>query len=203
MKKPRANTQCQVCRHEHRWRIELLRAGGAGLDALAQKFNVSRDSIWRHWKDHVSDEAKATYLVGPASMEKLIERAAEEGDSILDYLKIARGTLLAQLSAMNIAGDAKNVGYVVGQLVRVLETIARITGELGDMARTVNIQNNLTVLQENPAFAKVQASLLRALAPFPAARAAVVAALRDLDAETAPVRPAAPAIGKVIDHVPA
>jgi hypothetical protein len=29
--------RCQVCKHPDRWRIELLRAGGASLDALAKK----------------------------------------------------------------------------------------------------------------------------------------------------------------------
>jgi hypothetical protein len=194
--------KCQVCRHEHRWRIELLRAAGASLDSLAAKFKVERDAIWRHWTNHVSDEAKASYLIGPADMEMLAQKAAAEGDSVLDYLKICRGALLAQLASMQIAGDSRNVAYVTGQLVRTLETIAKCTGELGDLARsaTYNITtNNVAVLSEHPAFAKLQATMLRALADHPAARQAVVAALRSLDAENAPVT----AASKVIDHVAA
>jgi hypothetical protein len=45
----------------------------------------------------------------------------------------------------------------------------------------------------------MQATMLRALAPFPDARASVVAALRDLDDENAPMTLPA----KVIDHVAA
>jgi hypothetical protein len=71
------------------------------------------------------------------------------------------------------------------------------------MARTVNITNNVAVLQEHPAFMRMQAAMLRALAEFPDARAAVVAALRGLDAENAPATASRPAIGKVIDHVAA
>jgi hypothetical protein len=70
---------------DERWRIELLRAGGASLDSLAAKFGVDRDAIWRHWHDHVSDEAKAGYLCGPAELATHAERAAIEGDSVLDY----------------------------------------------------------------------------------------------------------------------
>ena len=77
--------RCQVCRHEDRWRIELLRAGGASFESLATKFSVDRDAIWRHWHQHVTDEAKASYLCGPADMEKLAEKAVSEGDSVLDF----------------------------------------------------------------------------------------------------------------------
>jgi hypothetical protein len=192
--------RCQVCRHEHRWRIELLRAAGASLDSLAAKFGVERDAIWRHWTNHVSAEAKATYLIGPADMEQLAQKAAETGDSVLDYLKICRGALLAQLASMQVAGDSRNVAYVTGQLVRTLETIAKVSGELGALAQTTyNITtNNVAVLSEHPAFAKLQATLLRALAPHPGARADVVAALRQLDENNAPA--ATPA--KVVEHLP-
>ncbi len=201
MKRPRPS-KCQVCRHEERWRIELLRAGGASLDALAKRFGVDRDSIWRHWHKHVSAEAKAGHLAGIANME-LAERAAEEGTSVLDYLKICRGTLLTQLSVMQVAGDSRNVAYVTGQLVRTLETIAKITGELGDMARsTISITNNNIAILNSPQFATLQATMLRALAPYPDARVAVVLALRDLDAEHAPAASAGSAM-KVIEHVTA
>jgi hypothetical protein len=55
--------RCQVCRHPERWRLELLRAGGASLDSLAEKFNVDRDEIWRHWQNHVTTEKRAIYAV--------------------------------------------------------------------------------------------------------------------------------------------
>src|SRR5436190_481247 len=51
--------RCQVCRHDERWRIELLRAGGASLEALATKFGLHKDAIHRHWRDHVTDQATA------------------------------------------------------------------------------------------------------------------------------------------------
>ena len=99
-RKKNSSPRCQICRHEHRWRIELLRAAGASLDSLAVKFKVDRDSIWRHMRNHVSDEAKASYLCGPADMENLAQKCAETGDSVMDYLKICRGALLAQLASM-------------------------------------------------------------------------------------------------------
>src|ERR1700682_550401 len=126
------SNRCQVCKLDDRWRLELLRAGGASLDSLAAKFGVERDAIWRHWTHHVTAEMKAGYLVGPAEMATLAERAALECDSVLDYLKLCRTVLVGQLSAMTEAGDARGAAFVAGQLTRTLEAIARVTGEIGE-----------------------------------------------------------------------
>lgn len=48
---------------------------------------------------------------------------------------MVRTILTGQLAAMNEAGDARGVAYVAGRLTSVLETIARVTGELGSMAK--------------------------------------------------------------------
>jgi hypothetical protein len=189
---------CRTCAHPDRWRVELLKAGGASLQSLADKFGLSKNGIDRHWRNHVSDEAKASYLCGPAELASLAEKAAQEGDSVLDYLRMCRVVLTGQLSAMSEAGDARGAAFVTRALVHTLEAIARVTGEIGDLARstTYNITtNNVAVLAEHPTFMKMQATMLRALAPFPEARAAVVDALRDLDAGRAPAATAASANG--------
>jgi hypothetical protein len=114
-------------------------------------------------------------------MEKLAEKAALEGDSVIDYLRMCRSTLVAQMAAMNDAGDARGAAYVAVQLTKVLETMAKVTGELGVLAQTstFNISNvtNVAILEQHPIFMRMQASMLRALGPFPEARNAVVAAL--------------------------
>ena len=175
--------------------MELLRAGGASLRSLEEKFGVHKNSIDRHWHRHVSPELKASYLLGPIQLQELAAKAAEQGGSVLDHLHAIRVVLMGQMSAMVEANDGRGVAYIAGRLTSVLETIAKVSGELGDLARstTYNITNNVAVLSEHPKFMQVQASLLRALAPFPEARAAVVVALRDLDAGPAQARHAAAA----------
>jgi hypothetical protein len=191
--------RCAICKHPEKWRIELLRAGGAGIDALAAKFDVTRDCVHRHWHLHVTAEMKANYLCGPAELATLAERAAIEGDSVLDYLRLCRTVLTGQLAAMSEAGDGRGAAYVAGQLTRTLEVVAKITGQISELARsTININGNVSILTDSPAFAKVQATMLRALAPHPAARADVVRALRDLDAENAQAGSGA----KVIERLP-
>jgi hypothetical protein len=190
--------RCGVCDHDERWRIELLRAGGASLDALATKFKLSADAIGRHWRGHVSDEVKAGYLVGPAQLADLAATASAEGASVLDHFRVVRTLLMSHLDATTQAGDARGAAIVSGSLVNVLEKIGKVTGEIATIAAgTINIQNNVAIVN-SPQFAKVQAAILRALAPHSEARMAVVAALRELDDESAPA-PAA----LVIDHQPA
>jgi hypothetical protein len=195
-------SRCTVCTHPERWRIELLRAGGASLESLGQKFGVSRDAVHRHWHMHVTAEAKAKYLCGPAELETLASRAANEGESVLDYLRMVRTVLVGQLAAMSEANDARGATYVSVQLTRTLETIARVTGEIGQLAQSLSITNNVQVLVEHPQFIQLEATLLRALGPFPDARSAVVAALRELD-QTAPAATSGrlAAIPTVIEHV--
>jgi hypothetical protein len=198
-------SKCKVCKHPERWRIELLKAGGASLNSLARKFGVGRDSIDRHWHRHVSPETKASHLCGPAELASLAGKAAQESDSVLDYLRMCRVVLTSQMSVASEAGDTRGAAYVTGQLVKVLDSIARITGEVGDLARstTYNITtNNVALLAENPAFARLQATLLRALGPYPEARNAVVLALRGFHAEPEP-DVLSTSSTKVIDHVPA
>src|SRR5664279_1956588 len=171
-RRPHSN-RCQICRHEERWRIELLRAGGASLDSLATKFKVDRDAIWRHWNRHVSAEMKAGYLAGPVQLQELAAKAAETGGSVLDHLHAVRTVLMGHLANATEAGDGRGAAYIAGRLTATLETIAKISGELCDLARstTYNITNNVALV-ESPAFAKVQAAILRALAEHPDARGA-------------------------------
>jgi len=194
--------KCTVCNHDERWRIELLHAGGASLSSLAEKFGLSKDAIGRHWNNHVSAEIKASYLIGPAQLADLAAKAAEEGASVLDHFRAVRTMLMSQMAATTEAGDARGAAIVAGQLVGVLEKIGKVTGEIATIAQgTINIQNNVAIVN-SPQFAKVQAAILRALAPHGAARMAVVDALRELDAETATdvTRPGRAPV--VIDAVP-
>lgn len=169
--------------HPEKFRLELLRAGGASLDSLAEKFKpLSRDAIHRHWTKCVHDDAKAGYLCGPAQMEALHAKAAAEGESVLDYFKILRTALMSSLASCSEASDARGVALVSNSLVGVLERLGKISGEICAIAGSVTVNNNVTLVN-SPQFAKVQAAILRALAPHGAARLAVIEALRALDSE--------------------
>jgi hypothetical protein len=200
MKAKSRNTRCQICRHDERTRIELMRASGVSLDVIAQKFGVGRDAVNRHWHSHVSDQMKASFLAGPLQLEELAQKAADTGMSVLDHLHAIRVVLFSHLTTATEAGDGQLASNIAGRLTHTLETIARISGELGALATntTYNITNNNLVLTQHPQFMRLQASLLQ-LAPFPEARRAVVAALNELDQGTPPAKALPAPTREVID----
>jgi transposase-like protein len=193
--KPRT---CQVCRHPERERIEALRASGASLESLAKKFRVHKDSIWRHWKDHVSPDLKIQYLAGPATVAALKERAALEGGSILDHLSILRSILMGAITASAEAQSAFTLATLSGRLVAVLKAIGQLTGEIERLNPSISITNNLAILSD-PRMIELQSGLLSIARKHPAARGDLVALLRGLDA-AAPSRPLPPLIeGEAVD----
>ena len=96
----RAGRGCLVCQHKDRVRLEASRIAGVSLDNLARKFAVSRDSIFRHMRDHVDDDLRAQYLL-EVPIRDLAEAAAAENVSVLEYLSIVRATLLRQLGVFH------------------------------------------------------------------------------------------------------
>ena len=125
--------------HVERERIEALRVSGASLDSLARKFKVHRDSVRRHWKDHVSAELKTSYLAGPATIAELKERAVKEGGSILDCLGILRSVLMGAITASAEAQSAFTLATLSGRLVEVLRRSANSTGEIERLNPSVNV----------------------------------------------------------------
>jgi hypothetical protein len=113
-------------------------------------------------------------------MKELAAKAADEGVSVLQYLGIVRSTLMTQFQLAASVNDRNATATLAGRLTEVLREIGRITGELGSMAANNITINNTTVLN-SPVFATLQANLLTALAPYPEARQAVIAALRQMD----------------------
>lgn len=161
--------------------MELMAVGGASLHAVADKFNVPYDALWRHTKNHMSAERKAQLIAGPLKLSELAARAAEEGLSLLDYLALIRSTLLTQFTTAAEAGDKHGTATIAGRLIECLREIGRLTGELRSAAGGTNVTTNVMVLN-SPAFAELQTMLLQRLAPFPDARSSVLAGLRELDA---------------------
>lgn len=189
--KPRHRTSlrkgptCGICRHPSRVLIEQTRIAGASLDTIAKKYGVSRDSIHRHCSRHIPDDLKASYLAG-IPLKDLAAKAASEGISVLEYLSLVRATLMTEFQLAAAVHDRHATGALAGRLTEVLRAIGSISGELGSMATSLTI-NNVSIMN-NPMLANLQANMLRALAPYPDARAAVIGALRQMDA--APVEDA-------------
>src|ERR1700750_3061412 len=86
--------RCQGCNHPERVRIERFLAAGASIKGAARKFLIDYHALRRHWRNHVSDEARATYVSGAgAAKDQLEATLADESLALMDHYRIVRGGL--------------------------------------------------------------------------------------------------------------
>jgi len=171
---------CAVCRHPLRQQIEIQRLGGASLDALAVQHDVSRDSLFRHMRNHLTARRRAE-LTGAGDVDKMVSVAAKESRSVVEYFSIIRSGLMELFLTAVSAGDRYGAAAVAGRLNENLRATAAISGELRQAAG-ISITNNSLTLVSTPGFAELHAGLLGVIRKFPEARADIVALLRSLDA---------------------
>jgi hypothetical protein len=180
----RAGRGCLVCAHKDRVRIEASRVAGVSLDNLSRKFAVSRDSIFRHMRDHVDADLRAQYLA-EVPIKDLAKAAADEGCSVLEYLAIVRSALMQQFQLAVACNDKNGTAILAGKLTEVLRLVANISGEILKAPSVANITNNVNFIN-SPMFADLQQMLVRRLAGHPEALTAVVEGLRELENRSAP-----------------
>jgi hypothetical protein len=176
-----------TCRHPERGRIDfLLATGGASLMALGVKFGLSKDSLHRHKRDHISAEYTAAVRLGPLQdLEELRALCAKHGTGIIDAMQaINAGVTSRWLVALESGSDDMLVS-LTGQIRKNLELMAKLTQELMPQSTsTTTIVNNSISLYEAPQYVETIAAVSLALRPYPEARKAVVAALRQHKAGT-------------------
>jgi hypothetical protein len=174
--------RCQGCKHPERVRIERLLAAGASIKGAARKFAIDYHALRRHWRNHVSAEARGSYVTGAgASKDQLEEIVADESLALIDHYRIVRGALYNGFSAAAELGDGNSLALLAGRLHENFRDCGRLTGEL-QRGPLLNVQNNVVV---NPDYTRAIARIVSAVAPYPEAREAVIAALRDLDTTSA------------------
>jgi hypothetical protein len=176
--------RCRGCNHPERVRIERLLAAGASIKGAARKFAIDHHALRRHWINHVSADARAAYIAGAGvAKDQLEEVVADESLALIDHYRIVRGGLYKGFGAASEIGDGNALALLAGRLHENLRDCARLTGEL-QQGPLLNVQNNVSV---GPDYARAIAVIVSAVAPYPEAREAVIAALRDLDPASASV----------------
>ena len=180
--------RCQGCNHLERVRIERLLAAVASIKGAARKFAIDYYALRRHWRNHVSVEARAAYIAA-AAKDQLEEIVADETLALIDHYRIVRGALYKGFGAAEELGDGNSLALLAGRLHENFRDCGRLTGEL-QRGPLLSVQNNVLI---NPDYTRAIARIVSAVGRYPEAREAVVAALRDLDAASG----SAPAL---IDH---
>jgi hypothetical protein len=178
------SSSCKVCSHPDRARLELLRVSGVSFEALATEFKTSKDSIFRHFRAHVSERRKAELLAGPAKIHDLANAAAKESKSLLEYLQITRGVLFNSFLAAAECGDRGGVVNTSTQLLAALRELGKLTGELRNLSAISVTTNNILNIVATPEFERLSTGLLDLARRHPDAKADVIALLRSLETET-------------------
>lgn len=147
--------RCQVCSHQYVTEINTALVSGESHSVLADRFGLSRFSIRRHNINHVPvllAEAHASERFAEA--ETLIDRLQQ----LTDEARTIKGKAEA-------SGDLRTALASVRELVRIVELLAKLQGDLEDRP-TVTI----TVVPE-------WRIVLGVLDSYPDARIAVARAL--------------------------
>lgn len=158
---------CTVCSHEDREAIDQAMVFGEPMRAIAIRVGgVSKDALSRH-RAHIS----------PALSRLVAEREMAGPASALDRLEELYAKASGVLSAATEEGKASLSLAAIRELRGLVETLAKITGEL-DERPTVQVLNVAT----SPEWLQVRGALMAALRPYPEAAQAVAGSLTQLEA---------------------
>ena len=137
--------RCQGCNHPERVRIERFLAAGASIKGAARKYAIDYHALRRHWRNHVSAEARATYVAGPGATKDQLETiVADECLALVDHYRIVRCGLYKGFTAAAELGDRNSLALLSGRLHENFRDCGRLTGEL-QRGPLLNIQNNILV----------------------------------------------------------
>jgi hypothetical protein len=121
--------KCGICAHEKREEIDKALLNGDTLRNIAQKHGVSLDMVNRHKKNHVAKRlAKAAEAKDVAAGGTLLDQ--------LDGLKVRAASILDKAED---AGTLHTAISAIREMRGIVETYARISGELQETKVQINI----------------------------------------------------------------
>jgi hypothetical protein len=169
-----------VCGHREHAGIDLALARGVSVTAIARRYKLGTDSLYRHSKAHLPPQLRAQLVAGPSIEGLDLDRLKEsESQSLLSNLIAIRRRLFAALDTAEEFMDGGMVTRTTSQLHANLELTAKLLGDLG--IGTTNITNVLIL----PQYIEMRCALVNALQPYPEAKLAVAAALRTIESKAA------------------
>jgi len=154
-----AGRKCSICNHPQGNEIDAAVIAGSSYRDIARQFGVTPGALGRHVKNH---------LVATLAAARDADRVAR-GDDLLDQVAdLQRQAQEIKDKALE-AADLKTALVGIRELVRIVTLLAKLRGELN--------ANPVVNVLVSPEWTATRTALMRALEPYPDARAAVVAAL--------------------------
>jgi len=146
---------CTVCTHPDRAEIDGRLVTGTTLREIAETFRLTITSVHRHQHSHL-----------PASLKRAHQaHLAAEADGLLARLEELTSEAHRLKGKAEAAGDLRTALSAIRELVRIIELLAKLRGELDESPKLALVMV--------PEWLVVQ----RVLAGFPEARQAVIGAL--------------------------
>jgi hypothetical protein len=117
--------KCSLCIHDERQEIEQSLLSGDSYRTIAQRFAVSRDAVGRH-RRHL-----------PAALAHAREaKEITRGDSLVGQLRDLTSEAERLKEKAEQAGDYRTALAAVRELCRIVELVAKMTGELDSHTET-------------------------------------------------------------------
>jgi transposase-like protein len=165
---------------EDRPQIEYELTAGKSVRAIGKKFGVHEGALYRH-RRQLPPQLKAAYLANFLKPGEDLEKLkTQESESLLQNLAQQRARLLMMQDAALESDDAQAVATLAGRIHQNLEIVGKYLGELQQHS-TKTIVNVLVSAE----YLAMRNALVRALQPYPEARAAVARVLHSMEGDAA------------------
>jgi len=154
--------RCTVCTHPEKEAINAALVAGEPFRHIAARYGTSTGALQRHKADHL-----------PATLAQAQDaQEVAQADNLLAQMRdLQRRTLAILSKAAGSRRDLRTALAAIGEARRNLELLGKLAGELQ--------QEGTVSLVLSAEWIELRTIMLRALAPFPAARVALFGALED------------------------
>jgi hypothetical protein len=166
---------CCVCGHPQRHLIELALVHKLPVRVIARRFELSKDSVFRHRRLHM-----------PAQLVAAIATAAHPSEIDIEQLQRSEsegllGSLVAQRARLQLISE---LCFEAGELGAAVSTEKAITGSLELTSKLLGMivgRTQTTNILISADYLRLRGAIVKALRPYPDAARAVGAALAELE----------------------
>lgn len=168
--------KCHTCEHERRPEIELRLASGTPIRTIAARYNLPKDTLYRHKRNHMPVELiqqlQTTGQRRNATDLEQLKRSESEG--LLGNLVHERSRQQRIADKAELVDDYANATRASVAALKSSELIAKLLGDI----QTGSVTQNILIAPEFHAF---RSAVIQALRPHPDAKRAVLASLQQLE----------------------
>src|SRR5262249_42733501 len=152
----------KTCKHPERARIDLMLANGVDCVRVAKQFAVSRDSVWRHATNHLTQEQrdalriKGSTVFDPGTDLEALKRT--ESEDLLQHVIHERARLQRLADVAELVGNLQDSTRASRASLEAIELTAKLLGDLR-LGSTTTI-NHFTL---SPDWHKLRSVIVRSL----------------------------------------